>query len=220
MAERFLVWGGGGHGKVLADLIRALGHQVCGFVDADPAKHDALVEPGGGRVLVAQDHLLRCAGAGGYPLEATAVALAIGDNRARSRCLAGLGPLRAPPLVHPSAAVSPSAAVGRGSVVFPGAVLNAAAVLGDAVIVNSRAVVEHDCMVGDGAHVSPGAVLCGDVRVGPRSWVGAGSILIPGVRIGADVVVGAGAVVIRDVPDGSTVIGNPATAISPTRQEP
>jgi hypothetical protein len=36
--EAFLIWGGGGHGKVIADLVRACGFEVLRFVDADASK--------------------------------------------------------------------------------------------------------------------------------------------------------------------------------------
>jgi sugar O-acyltransferase (sialic acid O-acetyltransferase NeuD family) len=213
----FVVWGGGGHGKVVADLVRACGHAVAGFIDADAAKIGRTVDPGGGTVVLREAEFL--AGVGrdaGLPDCADALALAIGDNAARQRGLAILERCVVPPLVHPSAVVSRWAAVGRGTVVFAGAIVNSDARIGAAVIVNSAAVVEHDCIVGDGAHVSPGAVLAGGVRVGERTWIGAGATVIQGVAIGADVTVGAGAVVIRDVPDGLTVAGVPARSIRRT----
>jgi acetyltransferase-like isoleucine patch superfamily enzyme len=44
--------------------------------------------------------------------------------------------------------------------------------------------------------------------------VGSGATVLGGVRIGRGAIVGAGAVVTRDVEPGSTVVGNPARAIS------
>lgn len=210
-SEPFLVWGGGGHGRVVADLLRALGHTVAGYVDGDPAKLGQVVEPGGARVVMDEAAFLAALrGNGALPHGAAAVALAVGDNALRLRCLEALGPRAAPALVHPSAVVSPSAALGRGTVVFAGAVVNAAARIGQAVIVNTRAVVEHDCVVEDGVHLSPAATLCGGVRVGRGGWVAAGSVVIPGVTVGPGAVVGAGAVVVRGVPAGAVVVGNPA----------
>lgn len=209
--SRVLVWGAGGHGRVVADLVRACGHVLAGFVDADRSKVGREVK-GGGRVVLDELDLLTRLGEG--PLDGVdAVALAIGDNRVRLDRLLRLGSTSAVHLVHPSAVVSPSADVGRGSVVFPLAVLNAGARAGEAVIVNTAAVVEHDCVLADGVHVSPRATLAGGVRVGARSWVGAGATVIQNVSIGTDVVVGAGAVVIRDVPDGCTVAGVPAAPL-------
>ncbi len=210
----FLVWGAGGHGKVVADLVRACGHRVAGFIDSDPAKLGQQVETGGSRVSFSQDEFLeRLRVNGRFPEGVAAVAMALGDNRKRQCGLQLLGGYSVPPLVHPSAVVSPSADVARGSVVFPRAVLNADARIGEAVIINSGAIIEHDCVIAGGAHVSPGAILAGRVAVGERSWIGAGATVIQGITIGADVIVGAGAVVIEDVPDGSCVVGVPARPV-------
>lgn len=215
-ALRLLVWGGGGHGKVVADVARAAGHAVAGYVDRDPAKLGAVVEPGGATVVMTED-ALRHALLTRSPLpdEVDAVALAVGDNALRGDALESLGRLAAPALLHPTAIVSPSAELGHGTVVFPRAVVNAAARVGRGVIVNTGAIVEHDCVVDDCAHLSPGSVLGGGVTVGARSWVGAGATVLPGVRIGAGVRVGAGAVVLRDVEDGATVAGVPARPLPP-----
>jgi sugar O-acyltransferase (sialic acid O-acetyltransferase NeuD family) len=213
--SRLLIWGAGGHGRVVADLVRACGHELLGFVDADPGKRDQVVEPGGARVVLSEQNLLRAVVEGALPEGIDGVALAIGDNRTRLQSLLQLGSLCVPTLVHPSAVVSPSARISRGSVVFPTAVINAGARLGHAVIVNSAAVVEHDCEVAEGAHISPHATLAGGVRVGARSWVGAGATVIQNVVVGTDAIVGAGSAVIRDVPDGATVVGVPARPVRP-----
>lgn len=217
MAERgpcILIWGGGGHGKVIADLVRALGGRVAGFVDADLAKLGERVEPGGGRVVVAQAEFQAALRSGApLPMGADSVVVATGEGRLRLSLCAQLGPALAPVLIHPAAMLSPSASVDEGSVVLSRAVLNADAVVGRGVIVNTGAIVEHDCRVGDGAHISPGAVLCGGVQVEEEAWIGAGSVVIPGVRIGRGAMVGAGAVVVRDVADGAVVAGNPAKAV-------
>lgn len=212
--SRFLIWGAGGHGKVVADLVRAIGGTVVGFVDSDPAKLGRVVEPGGARVMQTEnDFLAYVHRHGACSSGADVVALAIGDNRAREQCVPRLANLVLPSLVHPAAASSPSVSAGRGTVVFAGAVINAQACLGDAVIVNSGAIVEHDCNLGTGCHLSPGATLGGGVQIGSRSWIGAGATVIQDVRVGNDVIVGAGAVIIRDVPEGVTIVGNPGRII-------
>ncbi|HEY0777081.1 MAG TPA: acetyltransferase [Gemmatirosa sp.] len=215
MTDRILIWGGGGHGRVVADLARELGHRIVGYVDRDADKVGQVVEPGGGRVVMAEQPFLDGIARGEpYPCDATLVALAIGDNAARLAAVARLNPPTVSTLVHPTAVCSPSARIGPGTVVFACAVVNASATVGTAAIVNTGAIVEHDCVLDDGAHLSPGAVLGGAVRVGYAAWIGAGATVIPGVRVGRNAIVGAGAVVIRDVPDGATVVGNPARAIT------
>jgi len=219
-SDSFLIWGGGGHGKVVADIIRASGCTVAGFADRDPAKLGTIVEPGGGTVVVSEADLLALfASSADLPSigGATTIALGIGDNVSRITSLRSASIISIPSLVHPSAVVSASSVLGRGTVVFPLAVINAASRVGEGVIVNSGAIIEHDCVVGDGAHIAPGSVLTGGVLVGARSTIGAGATVLPGVSVGCDALVGAGAVVTRDVPDHAVVAGNPAKPLSDAR---
>ena len=208
---RFLVWGAGGHGRMVGDLVRALGYRLAGYVDRDAGKLGMIVEPLGAGISYLQDDLLESLkNFRRYPEGVDAFALGIGDNRSREECLQSLAEFEVPALVHPSAFVSVSARLGHGTVVFPHAVVNAGAQIDAAVIVNSGAILEHDCLVGVAAHLSPGAVVCGGVKVGARSWIGAGATVIHGVEVGADAIVGAGSTVLDDVVDGATVVGSPA----------
>lgn len=216
---RLWIVGAGGHGKVVADVARACGLAPIAAAELHPDPHGRVAEPGGTRVLASQAELLaHVERHRALPLEGDAVVVAIGNNHARLTVHRALAAVARPALVHPTATLSPSSAVGPGTVVLPGAVVNAAARVGEAVILNTRAVVEHDCRLGDGVHVSPGAVLCGGVQVDDLAWIGAGSTVIPGVRVGAGAIVGAGAVILADVPAGATIVGNPGRVIR--RQSP
>lgn len=191
---------------MVADCAAAAGQVVSGFIDQNPAAAKLLLPPGT-LVLDEVDFEPECSrGAHGTTL----VVPAVGNNERRTLMAMRLQEMCAPPLIHPSAIVSPSSRLGCGSVVFAVAVVNANARIGEAAIVNTAAVVEHDCVLAEGVHVSPGAVLAGGVKVGRLSWIGAGAVVIPGVTVGAGSIVGAGSVVLRDVPDGATVVGNPA----------
>lgn len=121
-----------------------------------------------------------------------------------------------PALIHPTAWVSPSAAIGRGSVVFAQAAVQSHVVIGTGVILNTGCSVDHDVQLADGVHICPGAHLAGDVKVGARSWVGIGASVIQQVRIGADVTVGAGAAVVCDLSNGVTAVGVPARVLPRT----
>jgi sugar O-acyltransferase (sialic acid O-acetyltransferase NeuD family) len=199
-----VVYGSGGHGKVVADAVLATpGWELVGFLD-DRAQ--------------AGTRLLGCEVLGGGDLLAdlaaqeTSVALGVGANAARQqvfeRCVAaGIAVVT---VVHPSATVSPSATLGPGVVVLAQAAVNPDAALGDGALVNTSAVVEHDCRIGAFAHLSPRAALGGAAQVGARAHLGLGAVVLPGISVGADSVVGAGAVVVRDLPSGITAVGVPA----------
>jgi sugar O-acyltransferase (sialic acid O-acetyltransferase NeuD family) len=204
-----LVWGSGGHGRVVADLARSNGHVVAGYADVNRERAGFVVDALGGRVL-GDDAFLE-----GWMAEddARILVLGVGANEPRLAMSRRFADGRIPALVHPTAAIAEPVTIGAGSVVLASAVMNASAQIGRGVIINSAAVIEHDVIVGDGVHVSPGAVLTGACRVEEGAWVGANATVLPGVRIGSRAVVGAGAVVLEDVPDGSTVVGNPARVI-------
>ena len=204
--QKLVVFGAGGHAKVVIDIIEQQGdYEIAGLLDDDP-KHR------GKRFF-------------GYPVLGTRAELpallstqlchaivTIGDNASRAAVAAHFDQhgWRFASAVHPRASIGRGVTIGPGSVVMAGCVVNADAYLGAQVIVNTGATVDHDCRIEDAVHIAPGCHLCGGVSVGPGSFLGAGSTVTPGVRIGRKVIVGAGSTVIRDVADEARVSGVPA----------
>ena len=213
---KLLLWGTGGHAKVVLDIARATpAFTEIVFLDDAKEKQGACFR--GCPVLGGAAVLGSLSGA-----DTVQFLVAIGDNQvraARYREAASQG-LAAATLVHPSAIVSPSAAVGEGTVVMPGAVINADARVGRDCIVNTGAIVEHDCAIGDHVHIAPRAVLGGAVRVGDFSLLGTGAHALPGAEIGEHAVVGAGAVVLRQVPSYAISVGIPAKIVASARATP
>jgi sugar O-acyltransferase (sialic acid O-acetyltransferase NeuD family) len=199
-----VVYGASGHGKVVADILQALGIEIAGFVDDNPLKTGELF---GLQILGDGDWLAEHAAR-----RPVSVAFGIGDNFARraimDRCnTAGARPLTA---VHPSATVAPSATLAPGAVVMAQAVVNADAVIGHGAIINTGAIVEHDCHIGDFAHLSPKVAIGGHTQIGDFAWLGIGSTAIHGVKVGTGSIVGAGATVLTDIGEWVVAIGTPA----------
>jgi sugar O-acyltransferase (sialic acid O-acetyltransferase NeuD family) len=203
---RIFVYGAGGHGKVVADILISRGEsEFAGFVDDREELWGARVI---GLPVLGDGQWLR--------LEALnspiAVALGVGECRSRQllaeRCSRwGIEVLT---LVHPAATVSQSAQLGRGTVVMAGAIINPDARVGVGVIVNTGAVVEHDVKIGDYAHVAPKAAMGGASHLGAFSHLGLGAVVLQCIHIGAHTMVGAGAVVVENLPDRIVAIGAPA----------
>ena len=206
---RVLILGAGGHGKVVADLVREVA-QLEGFAEQDEALLGT--ECAGAKIVMSQQEALASLA---RPEPQIYGVVAVGHNPTRLSLALALGPGLASALVHPSAVVSPSASLAPGTVVMPQVVVNAQAQVGLGAILNTGCIVEHECSLGQGVHVSPGAVLCGQVTLGEGAWIGAGAVVIPGVHVGAGAVVGAGATVVRNVAAGVTVVGSPARVIHP-----
>ena len=202
---KVLVIGAGGHGQIVADILRASAQcdrtlEFIGFLDDDRR---------GGRPDVLG------------PLSAVrdvahdAVIVAIGDNEMRARITVRLAAdgERFATVRHPAAIVSAGVEAGDGSMFCAGAIACTAATIGRGVILNTASSVDHHCRVGDFVHIAPGARIGGEVTIGDRALIGIGAVVLPRVSIGHDAVVGAGAVVTRDVPPYATVVGTPAAPI-------
>jgi sugar O-acyltransferase (sialic acid O-acetyltransferase NeuD family) len=202
--RKLVVYGAGGHGRVVADAAAAAGFEVLGLLD------DA-VPPG--REVLGWRVLGNLAWLAGQP--DLLVAHGIGENAARERVarVAAHDGISFATVVHPSAVVSPHARVGAGAVVMALAALNPGCTVGVGAIVNTGAIVEHDVVVGDFAHVASKAVLAGGARLGRLALLGSGANVLPGRTVGEGGVVGAGAVVIHDVPPGAVVAGVPARSL-------
>lgn len=201
-----IILGAGGHGRVVLDLLKSLGHEAAGFIDRNQVLWGQVID--GVPVIGGDDEILKkppgeirlAMGLGG-----------VGDNRPRMSlyemfCARGYF---FPCFFHPSSIVSGTASTGGASMVMAGAVIQAGCILGKNVIINTGALVDHDCRIGDHVHVAPGAVLSGGVTVGSGAHIGTGAVVIQNIHIGEDSVVAAGAVIVRDVSRGSVVMGVP-----------
>ena len=198
-----LIFGGGGHGKTLIELLRALHtYRLVGVVDDGMHSGDTVLDVpvlGGAEVLpdvYAQGVRLAVNAVGG-----------IGNVSVRIRVFQKLSQAGfvCPALVHPAAFVEPSAYLSPGVQVFAHAYIGSAARLGFGCIVNTGAIVSHDCILGDYANISPGAMLAGEVQIGSSVLIGMGATVNLRVKVGATARIGNGSTVKEDVPEKSIV---------------
>jgi acetyltransferase EpsM len=198
-----LIYGGGGHGKALIDLIRTLGtYSIAGIVDDGlPVGSSIMRVPvlGGSSIL---EQLVEQ----GVCLAANAVG-GIGNINSRIKVFERLSQagFNCPTLVHPTAFVELSAILSEGVQVLPHAYVGSEAHVGFGAIVNTGAIVSHDCQLGDYANLSPGAILAGEVTVGNATLVGMGVTVNLRVKIGERARIGNGATIKQDVPEGGIV---------------
>lgn len=199
---RLIVFGAGGHAKVVIDAAERSGRfEVAGILDDNPASWGTDIF---GYRVIGNISSIRHHGC-----EAI---VAIGSNYARERIgreFANRG-IELATIVHPRAQLSRGVRIGSGTVLMAGSIVNADTCLGSAVIINTGATVDHDCRIGNAVHIAPGVTICGGVMIGGRVLVGAGATICPGVVVGDDAIIGAGACATRPVTAGSTVVGTPA----------
>ncbi len=203
--KKIVIFGAGGHGKVVLDILLNNGKDVLGFIDDNTNKNGQRVN--GFEVVGGWSYLEKS--------RSVVLALGIGDNKVREKIFTrakslGIDVISA---IHPGATVSRFVKMGEGVVIMPGSVINTNVVLEDGVVVNTSASVDHDCHLGRFCQVWPGARLAGEVQVGEFSYIGTGAAIIPNVVIGKNVLIGAGAIVLDDIQDNVTTAGAPARII-------
>jgi sugar O-acyltransferase (sialic acid O-acetyltransferase NeuD family) len=196
-----VVYGAGGHGKVILDIARQLGYRVALVLDDDASQQELTGVP----IMLAQHVDWTC-------WKSFCFIVAIGDNSVRQRIFEQMVARGGLPqtLIHPFTSVSRSAQIGRANSICAGAVVNPDSIIGENCIINTSASVDHDCFIGAHSHVCPGAHLAGNVRIGAKTMIGTGASVLPGIQIGEGCRVGAGAVVNRDLPPSVVAIGVPA----------
>ena len=201
--KSLIIYGGGGHGKSLVDLVNLQNaYRVVGIVDDGlPVGSQVLDVPvlGGSAVLPAlRDR--------GVILAVNAVG-GIGNLAPRLKVFENLtqAGFQFPTVVHPSAVVEASAEIAAGVQVFAHAYVGSAVRVEFGCIVNTGAIVSHDCVLGEMVNISPGAILAGSVQVGARTLIGMGVTVNLEVRVGEGARIGNGATVKADVPAGGVV---------------
>ncbi|MFL6197462.1 MAG: acetyltransferase [Thermoanaerobaculia bacterium] len=211
--DGIVVVGGGGHSRVVVEVLLAAGWRVAGYTDPGGAGGSF-----GGVPCLGDDGVLpSLVGTVRYAI------IALGDNALRSRLArrAEAMGFELGNAIHPTAVVSPSVTLGKGIAIMANAVLNAGTVVLDNSIVNTAATVDHDCRIGRDVHIAPGSHLAGYVTVGDGALIGVGSVVGRGrpVQVGDWAVAGSGSVIVHDVPPGITVAGNPARPLRRAGEE-
>ncbi|MCZ7557107.1 MAG: acetyltransferase [Bacteroidia bacterium] len=202
-----VIWGAGGHAKVVADIVRLEGRfQIEGFIDE--LNPDRAGEAFCGSLVIGGRECLEILRKKGI----LKILPGFGDCRRRSQLNEELRTLGfvMPNVIHPRATVAADVCIDGGTIIAAGAVVGPGVRLGRSVIINTAASVDHDCVLGDAVHVCPGAHLAGGVIIGEASQIGIGAVVIDGVCIGAQSLIGAGAVVTKNIPESVVAYGVPA----------
>ncbi|WP_034549695.1 acetyltransferase [Carnobacterium funditum] len=207
--EQILVYGQGGHSKVIQMMIAtSVGQEVSLIADDDNKK----VNPSAAIKMIQAQQIEE------YRSEFDSVVIAIGTNRVRKKVVESCQQDNFATVIDPTAVVASDTTIGAGTVVMPMSVVHPATRIGKHCIINTGAIVEHDCLIGDYSHISPGAVLTGAVQIGKMVHIGANATILPGILIKDNVTIGAGSVVTKNVEANCVMVGNPAREITKERK--
>ncbi|WP_096141421.1 hypothetical protein [Shewanella algae] len=171
MMSDVVVYGMGGHGKVLIDLVHDSGLKILGVFD-DKLKKGSVVK--GYKVLGGISELIE------YKVQCDNVILGIGSNNARKDVYLKLklALFNFPVLVHSSSIISPLTVIDEGSVVLPGVVISNEVTIGTGCIVNANATIDHNSTVGSFCHIGLSSVVTSHSNVKDLDFLTHGAVLL------------------------------------------
>ena len=207
--EKIFIWGAGGQGKVVLEILRNSNNfDVASFIDSNKKLQNKNIE--GVKVFGGKSYLDAL-----WKKGIKAGIVAVGDNEKRCQIADYLKKrkFKLVNAIHPRAAVATNVSLGTNVTINAGAIISTYSVIEDNVIINTGAIIEHENIIRNGAHIASGVQLAGGIEVGEKTLVGIGATAIQYLKIGKNSVIGAGAVVLNDIGDSVVAVGIPAKVI-------
>lgn len=205
MTRPWLIVGCGGHGREVADVLKARGERLLGFLDDNSDLKGTYI--GGHVVLGGLDWLIST------NIHAS-IGLGIGNGKTRKQIVDKIKNLTNtvdfPTIIHPNTSIGSRVEIGEGTLIQAGCTLTCDIKIGAFVLLNTGVGLSHDVKIGDFASIAPKCQFTGATTCGAYAEIGTGTLVIPKCNIGENATLGAGAVVIRDIPAGMTAVGVPA----------
>ena len=196
MMNKIYIYGGNGHGLVVADIAKACGYKKIIFVDDNAMSGFVSFE------MIKENNDIP-------------IALGVGNNMARKKLFKKVEDygFNIETLIHPNAVISANVTIGKGTVIMPRVVINTKSKIGKGVILNTASIIEHDNIIKDFVHISPNVALGGNVTIDDNTHIGIGSNIIHGLKVGQNCMIGAGSIVVRSIGDNQLCFGNPCKVI-------
>lgn len=119
-------------------------------------------------------------------------------------------------IIHPTASVSRTAQLGRGTVLLQHVTITFSVKIGDHVMILPNTVVSHDDVIGAYCSIAGGVCIAGQVTIGQSCYLGQNSSIISDIRIGDYCLIGMGSTVRHSVEANTVVVGNPARILRKT----
>lgn len=202
--KNIVIIGAGDLGKEIVWLIEDINKRqptylILGFLDDDKLKTGT--EFYGYKVLGGTEKLSELSSK--MPLSAV---IAIQDGSVRKRIVENHLEFDCwETIIHPTAVISSTTSVGKGSVFFPQVTVSVDSKLGSFGLYYIHSIICNDCVVGDFVSIMSGASISEHAEIGDECFIAAGACVYPHKKIGKCSEVAVEATVDKDYNDRSKV---------------
>lgn len=147
----WIIYGGGGHARVVADAIKLTGQNVIAYFDDDKLLSSI------NKVAV-------------FPYNESIapyakIIIGIGNNELRKNISENITHSFGT-VIHPKATIADDVIVGEGSIILAGAVIQSGAIIGKHVVINANVTIDHDAQIGDFCSIYPNTYIGGGAKIG------------------------------------------------------
>ena len=209
--RKILIFGTGGHAKVILDIIsNEKKYEIAGFIDNELDEGQEVLNH---KVLGADKDLISL-------IKKNSIfggVIAVGNNYSRENISQKINNLCKDfnfiNCIHSQAQIAMDVSIGVGNVLMAGSVINTSTSIGNHCIVNTNSSLDHDNTILDFSSIAPNSATGGNVKIGKLSALGIGSTILPGISVGPNSIIGAGSLVLEDIPSDSIYFGSPAKFI-------
>jgi len=195
-----IIYGAGGHGQEILQLVLRHNLKFAGFLDE--SKQEKFYE--GFPIINSLTELTKDNG----------IVLGVGDIINRVKIIKSALDMNFaifPHIIDKNNYITNTITFNRGVIIFPNCSISTNVILNEFASINYNCSVSHRSIIGKFSNVCPNCTICGDVVIDDFTFIGAGSIINEKVKIGKNVIVASGSVVTSNVPDNVMIAGIPAT---------
>lgn len=142
--KSLLIIGAGGHGKVVAEIATDCGYERIDFIDDNS------------EIAIGKISELNI-----FFDEYKTAFVGIGNNVLRGELIKKLEEIgyEIPVIVHPTAYISKTARIMKGTVIEPNAIVNANTVVNRGCIISVGSIIDHDVVLGECVHANAGSIV-------------------------------------------------------------
>lgn len=208
MNKDIYIVGAGTYGEVMCELAEILEYNIKGFYDEDDSKL--------GSSIMGYPVLGKFSDLTNEDILGNNYIVAIGNNAVRLKIMTNINNIggNTPTLIHPTAAISPSAEIGKGVYIQANACIWTKVKIDNFCIISPNVVVAHHSNIGKACLISTLSAVGASINIEDKVFLGMGCTLVTGMhRVGENSIIGAGAVVLKDVDKNSVCVGVPAKKI-------
>jgi acetyltransferase EpsM len=147
----WVIYGGGGHARVIGDAIKLSGDNLIAYFDDNKDLSSKHIIP----VFPYHESVEQKAN----------IVIGIGNNEVR-RNISKYIVHEFGTVIHPKAIIATDVVIGEGSIILAGAVVQSGVIIGKHVVVNANVTIDHDAVIGDFCSIYPNSYIGGGAKIG------------------------------------------------------